>query len=63
MNTRTLAYLTGQEAIDSSRYQHFWISVNWVPESRILYNEYTDEAHAGVQQDHVLRPVVAHRDL
>ena len=30
MNTRTLAYLTGQEAIDSSRYQHFWISVNWV---------------------------------
>ena len=53
MNTRTLAYLTGQEAIDSSRYQHFWISVNWVPESRVLYNEYTDEEHAGVLQDYI----------
>lgn len=36
MNTRALAYLNGQEAIDAERYQQYWVSVKWIPETRIL---------------------------
>ena len=37
MNTRALAYLNGQEAIDSERYLQYWVSVKWIPETRILF--------------------------
>lgn len=44
MNTRALAYLNGQEAIDAERYQQYWVSVKWIPETRILCMPCEEEA-------------------
>lgn len=39
-NTRTLAYLHGNDAIESEENDYFWISMTYVPEMKVIYSEH-----------------------
>ena len=46
VNTRALAYINGQEAIESDEYAYYWMSIHKIPEMKVIFKKYensTDE--------------------
>lgn len=56
LNSKALAYLHGQEAIQSE-YGEFWISLMRVPEKKILYIRYNEDLLPGDRNEYIKRVV------
>ena len=54
-NTRAMAYLNGQAAIESPDYMQYWISVTKIPETKILYMAYEDDFDFNDRNEYVKR--------
>jgi len=52
LNTKALAYLNGQEAIDSDEYGYYWIRVHRIPEMKVLYRRYEGSTQAENRNDY-----------
>ena len=56
-NTKALAYLHGQEAIESAVYGQYWISITRIPPTKILFIRYENELDHNDRNDYINRVV------
>lgn len=54
-NTKAFAYLNGQAAIESPDYMQYWVSISRIPETKILYMTFEDDAEFGDRNEYVRR--------
>ena len=57
LHTKSLAYINGQDAIDSEEYRQYWVSIIKIPECKIVYQEYEDDMNHADRNEYINRVV------
>lgn len=57
MNTKALAYINGQDAIDSEEYRQYWVSIIKIPEMKIVYQDYEKDIDHEDRNEYINRVV------
>lgn len=57
LNTKSLAYLHGQEAIQSDNYSQYWVSIVRIPVTKILFVRYEEDLSLHDRNDYIRRVV------